>query len=121
MRYRPGATIAARAGKAVCHLRLQSLSQADRKARRGIGTVSGELGQGVGRHALTLVLDDAFGVRGVPPWVDLRNFACGVPHEGEHRAAAFIGDARGTSGTWASLHGSAKRGGTRGRSVDICL
>lgn len=88
-------------GEPVGHVRLHSLSEADRKARLAIGLFSeAMLGRGVGRRAITLCLDHAFGPMGLHR-VDLRvlafntraircYLACGFHHEGTEREAALI-------------------------------
>ena len=105
MQDHPYAKIIEKDGDPVGHLRLHSLSHEDRKARLGIGMFSEDfLGKGIGRRALGLALDDAFGVLGLHR-VDLRvlayntraircYLACGFTHEGMEREAAFI------AGSW---------------------
>ncbi|MCA2012494.1 GNAT family N-acetyltransferase [Cereibacter sphaeroides] len=97
----PMARIIEAGGEAVGHLRLHSLSAADRKARLAIGLFGEELvGRGIGRQAILLALDEAFGEIGLHR-VDLRVLAfneraircyraCGFVHEGTEREAAFL-------------------------------
>lgn len=89
------------AGQSVGHVRLHSLSAQDRKARLAIGLFSTQfLGKGIGRGAISLTLDHAFGPMGLHR-VDLRVLAyntraircykaCGFTHEGTERQAAWI-------------------------------
>ena len=54
------------AGQSVGHVRLHSLNAQDRKARLAIGLFSTQfLGKGIGRKAITLTLDHAFGPMGL--------------------------------------------------------
>ena len=88
-------------GQTVGHVRLHALSAQDRKARLAIGLFSTQfLGKGIGRHAIALTLDHAFGPMGLHR-VDLRVLAyntraircykaCGFTHEGTERQAAWI-------------------------------
>mgnify|MGYP003876716677 CR=1 FL=1 len=97
----PYAKIIEEDGVAVGHVRLHSLSAADRKARLAIGLFGEALvGRGIGRQAVLLALDHAFGEIGLHR-VDLRvlafneraircYLACGFVHEGIEREAAFV-------------------------------
>ena len=97
----PCAKIIEEDGVAVGHVRLHSLSAADRKARLAIGLFGEELvGRGIGQQAILLVLDEAFDEIGLHR-VDLRVLAfneraircyraCGFVHEGTEREAAFL-------------------------------
>jgi RimJ/RimL family protein N-acetyltransferase len=88
-------------GQTVGHVRLHSLSEADRRARLAIGLFATQfLGKGIGRRAIALTLDHAFGPMGLHR-VDLRVLAyntraircykaCGFAHEGTERQAARI-------------------------------
>lgn len=88
-------------GNAVGHVRLHSLSQVDQKARLAIGLFAQEfLARGIGRRAIALTLDHAFGEMALHR-VDLRVLAfntraircyraCGFSHEGTEREAAWI-------------------------------
>ncbi|WP_231592385.1 GNAT family N-acetyltransferase [Pelagovum pacificum] len=101
MQAQPYARIIERDGTAVGHLRLHSLSVVDGRARLGIGLFSSAfLGQGIGRRAIVLALDDAFGPLGLHR-VDLRVLAtntraircyesCGFVHECTERDAACV-------------------------------
>ncbi|NJM81974.1 MAG: GNAT family N-acetyltransferase [Tabrizicola sp.] len=89
-------------GRPVGEVRLHSLAPEDRKARLAIGLFSTEfLGKGIGRIAISMTLDHAFGAMGLHR-VDLRvlsfntraircYMACGFVHEGTEREAALIG------------------------------
>lgn len=88
-------------GRPIGAVRLHSLSTDDRKARLAIGLFSTAfLGKGVGRIAISMTLDHAFGAMGLHR-VDLRVLsfntraircyqACGFVHEGTEREAALI-------------------------------
>lgn len=90
-------------GRAVGHVRLHSLVPEDRRARLAIGLFSGRfIGQGIGRRAIALTLDHAFGEMDLHR-IDLRVLAfntraircyaaCGFIQEGREREAALIGD-----------------------------
>lgn len=91
-------------GKAVGHVRLHNLDKADKRARLAIGLFAeADLGRGIGRKAIALTLDQAFGRLGLHR-VDLRVLAfniraircyeaCGFDHEGTEREAVRIGGA----------------------------
>lgn len=88
-------------GKPVGHVRLHALSEADRKAKLAIGLFAeANLGRGIGRRAVRLTLDHAFGPMSLHR-VELRVLsvnqraircyrACGFLHEGTERESAFI-------------------------------
>lgn len=88
-------------GHPVGAVRLHSLSTEDCKARLAIGLFSTRfLGRGVGRIAISMTLDHAFGAMGLHR-VDLRVLsyntraircyqACGFVHEGTEREAALV-------------------------------
>ena len=92
-------------GEPVGHIRLHSVDDADRRARLAAGLFAeAHLGRGIGRRAVRLTLDHAFGAMGLHR-VDLRVLAfntraircyasCGFVHEGTERDAALI------NGTW---------------------
>lgn len=104
MKQHPYAKIIELKGEVVGHIRLHSLSRSDRKARLAIGMFSENfLGKGIGRRAIDLALEDAFGTMGLHR-IDLRVLAfneraircylsCGFVHEGTEREAAFIDEA----------------------------
>ncbi|MEM1045493.1 MAG: GNAT family protein [Pseudomonadota bacterium] len=89
-------------GDPVGHVRLHSLDKADKRARLAIGLFAeAHLGRGIGRKAIGLTLDHAFGELGLHR-IDLhvlsynkraiRCYAsCGFVHEGTEREAAWIG------------------------------
>ncbi|MEM7487568.1 MAG: GNAT family protein [Pseudomonadota bacterium] len=91
-------------GVPVGHVRLHMLVEADRRARLAIGLFEEVyLGRGIGRRAIGLTLDHAFGAMGLHR-VDLRvlafneraircYLACGFRHEGTEREAALVGEA----------------------------
>lgn len=84
--------------------RLDNINPDDRRARLAIGLFSeGHLGRGIGRQAVNLVLDHAFGALALHR-VDLRVLArndraircyqaCGFVREGIERDSARVGDA----------------------------
>lgn len=88
-------------GAAVGHLRLHTLSNSDHKARLAIGMFATDfVGKGIGRKAIMLALDHAFGEMRLHR-IDLRVLAyneraircyraCGFRHEGTEREAAFV-------------------------------
>lgn len=90
-----------RDGVLVGHIRLHSLDRRDRRARLAIGLFADRfLGQGIGRQAIDLTLDHAFGHMGLHR-VDLRVLgfntraircyrACGFVHEGTEREGALV-------------------------------
>ncbi len=109
---------------AVGHVRLHSLSQTDRRARLALGLFrDADLGQGIGRQAIRLTLDHAFGPMGLHR-IDLRVLAynlraircytaCGFRHEGTEREAAWIDAAWHDDwimGILADEHAAAKAG-----------
>ena len=83
--------------------RLDAVNDHDRRARLAIGLLSeGQLGHGIGRQAIALVLHHAFDVLHLHR-VDLRvlsyntraircYLACGFRHEGTERESAHVGD-----------------------------
>jgi RimJ/RimL family protein N-acetyltransferase len=91
-------------GALVGEARLDTINRHDQRARLAIGLFNARhLGQGIGRQAVNLVLDHAFGVLGLHR-VDLRVLArnhraiscyraCGFVHEGVERDSAKVGDA----------------------------
>ena len=101
LREQPFARIILADDQPVGAIRLHSLSHADRRARLALGLFSGRfLGRGIGRRAIALTLDHAFGPMGLNR-VDLRVLAynhraircyeaCGFRHEGVEREAAFV-------------------------------
>ncbi|MEM8848959.1 MAG: GNAT family protein [Pseudomonadota bacterium] len=88
----------------VGHVRLHALVDADRRARLAIGLFrETHLNRGIGRRAIALTLDHAFGEMALHR-LDLRvlayntraircYLACGFRHEGTEREAAKVGDA----------------------------
>ena len=88
-------------GEAVGHVRLHSLEKTDRRARLAIGLFAvSHLGKGIGRRAIRLTLDYAFGPMELHR-IDLRVLSyntraircytsCGFVHEGTEREAAWI-------------------------------
>ncbi|WP_298935838.1 GNAT family protein [uncultured Ruegeria sp.] len=105
LRGHPFAKIIICDGGPVGQVRLHSLDREDKRARLAIGLFAEEhLGRGIGRKAVRLALDHAFGDMGLHR-VDLRVLSfnkraircyasCGFVHEGTEREAAWI------SGTW---------------------
>ena len=101
LRDHPFAKIILSDGKPVGHVRLHSLQQQDRRARLGIGLFAvNHLGRGIGRQAIILSLDHAFGAMRLHR-VDLRVLsyneraircyrACGFKLEGTEREAAWV-------------------------------
>ncbi|WP_193171915.1 GNAT family N-acetyltransferase [Nisaea nitritireducens] len=85
--------------------RLDNINRQDQRARMAIGLFSDRsLGRGIGRTAVRLVLDQAFGEMRLHR-VDLRVLsfneraircyrACGFRHEGTERESAFVDGAR---------------------------
>lgn len=85
----------------VGHVRLHALNETDRKAKLAIGLFTDDsLGKGIGRQAIRLMLDHAFGPMNLHR-VELRVLsfnqraircyrACGFSHEGTERESAFI-------------------------------
>lgn len=81
--------------------RLDNINRQDQRARMAIGLFSDRsLGRGIGRAAVRLVLDQAFGEMGLHR-VDLRVLsfneraircyrACGFRHEGTERESAYV-------------------------------
>lgn len=90
-------------GALVGQARLDGLNPQDQRARLAIGLFSDRhLGQGIGRRAIGLVLDHAFGPLGLHR-VDLRvlagnqraircYLACGFVREGVERQSARVGE-----------------------------
>lgn len=88
-------------GEPVGHVRLHSLEKADKRARMAIGLFAEtHLGRGIGRKAIGLTLDHAFGTMGLHR-IDLRVLSfnkraircyasCGFVHEGTEREAVWI-------------------------------
>lgn len=86
-------------------VRLDGADGPDRRARLAVGLLGeGLLGRGIGRAAIGLALDHAFGLLDLHR-VDLRvlafnrraircHFACGFVHEGTEREAALVGRER---------------------------
>ena len=97
----PCAWVIRRDGRLVGQARLDDIDHADGRARLAIGLLSEEeLGRGLGRAAVRLVLEHAFGVLGLNR-VDLRVLAyntraircyaaCGFVEEGRERQAARV-------------------------------
>jgi RimJ/RimL family protein N-acetyltransferase len=89
-------------GKLVGGVGLNNLNEVDRRARLAIGLFNeGHLGRGIGRKAIDLVLQQAFGPLGLHR-VDLRVLsfniraircyeACGFRREGIERESALVG------------------------------
>lgn len=100
-RNHPFAQIIVCDGTPVGQVRLHTLDRADSSARLAIGLFSEtQLGQGIGRRAISLTLDHAFGVMQLHR-VDLRVLSynkraircyasCGFVHEGTEREAAWV-------------------------------
>ena len=92
-------------GRLAGEARLDNINRQDQRARMAIGLFSDRsLGRGIGRAAVRLVLDQAFGEMGLHR-VDLRVLsfneraircyrACGFRHEGTERESAFIDGGR---------------------------
>jgi RimJ/RimL family protein N-acetyltransferase len=98
----PNAWIVEEYGKLAGEVRLDNLNEADRRARLAIGLFNERhLGRGIGRKAINLVLQQAFGPLGLHR-VDLRVLsfniraircyeACGFRLEGIERESALVG------------------------------
>ena len=98
----PNARVIEEDGKLVGEVRLDNLDKADRRARLAIGLFhERHLGRGIGRKAIDLVLQRAFGALGLHR-VDLRVLsfniraircyeACGFRREGIGRESALVG------------------------------
>ena len=98
----PNAWIIEEDGKLVGGVGLNNLNEVDRRARLAIGLFNeGHLGRGIGRKAIVLVLQQAFGPLGLHR-VDLRVLsfniraircyeACGFRREGIERESALVG------------------------------
>lgn len=88
-------------GEPVGHVRLHDLVVSDKRASLAIGLFSeAHLGRGIGRAAIRLTLDHAFGTKGLHR-VELRVLSyntraihcyksCGFVHEGTEREAAWV-------------------------------
>jgi RimJ/RimL family protein N-acetyltransferase len=98
----PNAWIIEEDGKLVGEVRLDNLNEADRRARLAIGLFNERhIGRGIGRKAVELVLQQAFGPLGLHR-VDLRVLsyntraircygACGFRLEGIEKESALVG------------------------------
>lgn len=105
LRDQPFSKVIVYGGDPVGQVRLHSLNEADKRARLAIGLFGeAHLGHGIGREAIGLTLDHAFGDMALHR-VDLRvlsynqravrcYLSCGFVHEGTEREAAWI------NGTW---------------------
>ena len=101
LRDQPFSKVIVWGGDPVGQVRLHSLNEADKRARLAIGLFGeAHLGHGIGRDAIGLTLDHAFGNIGLHR-VDLRVLSynqraircyqsCGFVHEGTEREAAWI-------------------------------
>lgn len=101
LRAHPFARMIEADGETVGHVRLHALCATDREAKLAIGLFEeARLGRGIGRAAVRLTLDHAFGHMGLHR-VELRVLAlnvraircyraCGFRHEGTEREAALI-------------------------------
>ena len=97
----PCAWVVEHEGRLLGEARLDSINMHDRRARLAIGLLDpAKLGRGLGRQAVRLVLEHAFGVLGLHR-VDLRVIAyntraircyraCGFVEEGREREAALV-------------------------------
>lgn len=102
LRDHPCAWVVEADGELVGHVRLDTINNTDRRARLAIGLFNERhLGRGIGRAAINLVLEHAFGPLGLHR-VDLRVLsyntraircyeACGFVREGVERESARVG------------------------------
>ena len=100
----PHAWVIEAEGELAGEIRLDGLDRRDRRARLAIGLLHERyLGRGIGRRAVELALDHAFGLLGLHR-VDLRVLsynlraircyqACGFIREGVERESALVGEA----------------------------